>query len=517
MTNKLIKAASKILITSIMMLSLVACEGQREVAEMTDMDIKSKLDSAEQHLEASKKPSETVSVDTVSISDDLYLGDSSILLDYLNPLPRDFETEYGITLTSRAKVGIFELANQIYYLSGIQTKVLDVPESVKAKKINISYSGPLSGLLNMMSNELNVSWEYTGNTINLFSTRTKTFSIYTIPVSTKMSARVKGDAKGETTISAEADLENWMDIENTLKNIIAGDASASINISKPTSTVTITASVEKLKKIEDFIKSVNQRLSRQVSIHVKIVQVSLNDRDQMGLDLKGLFTSSGIKLATGAAATSTPGDLGITILEDASGAFGSLAGTDAAIKALSEQYRVSYVTDTTLLTRNGRVFPFNMLREFKYVKSMASTTESESMTTDIQTDDLSTGLSIQVLPNILDNGRLMLMFSMSLRELLEMKEGPQGIQLPDIDNRTFMNELILQSGQTVVLTGFEKVTNSNRDQGIGDPNFKALGGSGETDSKKEVLVVILTPQILKSPLHADRRAGVNTGYSDAAN
>lgn len=501
------------LLTIFLVLFVSACGQSDEISKMTDMGIKSELKGAERNVEASKKPGETVPVDTISVSEDLYLGDSSVLLDYLNPLPKDFETEYGITLTSREKVGIFQLANQIYYLTGIQTKISNVSESTKAKKISVSYSGTLSGLLNMISNEFGISWEYTGGSISLFTTRTKTFSIYTVPVSTKMSARVKGDSKGDTTISAEADLENWADIENTLKSIVAGDASATINISKATSTVTVTASVDKLKKIEQYIKSVNQRLSRQVSIHVKIVQVSLTDKDQMGLDLKSIFKAGGMKFSTGGAGKGSAGDLNFAIIEK-DGALGALDGTTAAIKALSEQYRVSYVTDTTLLTRNGRVFPFNMLREFKYVKSIATSTEDSNSTTDVQTDDISTGLSIQILPNILDNGRLMLMFSMSLRELLSMNQDPTGkVQLPDIDNRTFMNELILQSGQTAVLTGFEKVTNTNKDTGIGKPEFKMLGGDRKTESQKEVLVVILTPYILKSPLHSDKRAGNGSGYT----
>lgn len=509
MINKLIKQLS---IITLSILFVVSCSYDEEVSKMSDMEIKSELKGAERNVEASKKPGETIPVDTVSVSEDLYLGDSSVLLDYLNPLPKDFETEYGITLTSREKVGIFQLANQIYYLTGIQTKILNVSEGVKAKKISVSYSGPLSGLLNMISNEFNISWEYSDGTINLFATRTRTFSIYTVPVSTKMSARVKGDSKGDTTISSEADLENWQDIENTLKSIVAGDATATINISKATSSVTVTASVDKLKKIEQYIKSVNQRLSRQVSIHIKIVQVSLTDKDQMGLDLKGVFESSGMKLTTGAGSAS--GNLNFAIVNKPHGALGAFNGTSAAIKALSEQYKVSYVTDTTLLTRNGRVFPFNMLREFKYVKSIATSTEDSNSTTDVQTDDISTGLSIQILPNILDNGRLMLMFSMSLRELLSLNQDPTGkVQLPDIDNRTFMNELILQSGQTAILTGFEKVTNSNKDTGIGKPEFKALGGDRETESKKEVLVVLLTPYILKSPLHSDKRSGTSSGYT----
>jgi len=232
----------------------------------------------------------------------------------------------------------------------------------------------------------------------------------------------------------------------------------------------------------------------------------------MGLDLKGVFESSGMKLTTGAGSAS--GNLNFAIVNKPHGALGAFNGTSAAIKALSEQYKVSYVTDTTLLTRNGRVFPFNMLREFKYVKSIATSTEDSNSTTDVQTDDISTGLSIQILPNILDNGRLMLMFSMSLRELLSLNQDPTGkVQLPDIDNRTFMNELILQSGQTAILTGFEKVTNSNKDTGIGKPEFKALGGDRETESKKEVLVVLLTPYILKSPLHSDKRSGTSSGYT----
>ena len=534
--KRLIKNTGKAFLAIGIAFAITACTASKERAASTDAKVKSNLEGAENAMEMSTKPGETVSVDTVTMSDDLYLGHDSIMLEYLNPLPKDFETDYGITLTSKEKTGIFGLANQITYLTGIQVKVLDITDAIKAKKINVSYSGPLSGLLNMVSNELGVSWEYTGNVINIFSTRTKIFSLYTLATETKLSSKIKGDSKGDSTITTDVNLENWTDIENTIKSMIAGEAAASVNISRPTGTVTVTASLPKLRTIEKYINSINRRFTRQVAIHIKIVQVSLEDSDSMGLDLNAVFKSaSGIQIASGsggqtsgstgdgtttASTTNSSngnGDLSFTIL-NTTGALNALAGSEAAVQALSKQGRVSYVTNTTLLTRNGRVFPFNMLQEFKYVASMATSTENTTATTDVRTESESTGLSIQILPNILDNGRLLLMFGLTLRELIELtpadSTGKNLIMLPKIDNRSFLNELILQSGQTVVLTGFEKNVNKNNDVGLGNPDFKALGGSRETSSTKEVLVVILTPQILKSSMHPDKRAGSNYGISE---
>jgi len=73
-----------------------------------------------------------------------------------------------------------------------------------------------------------------------------------------------------------------------------------------------------------------------------------------------------------------------------------------------------------------------------------------------------------------------------------------------VEERSFMQEVIMESGQTLVLSGFERQGNDDTRYGIGNPDFMALSGSRETQSTRDVLVVILTPQVLVSPLDAER-------------
>ena len=55
-----------------------------------------------------------------------------------------------------------------------------------------------------------------------------------------------------------------------------------------------------------------------------------------------------------------------------------------------------------------------------------------------------------------------------------------------------------------MVSGFEKQTNEDTRYGLGDPDFMALSGSRETSATREVLVVILTPQVLVSPMDVER-------------
>jgi type II secretory pathway component GspD/PulD (secretin) len=74
-----------------------------------------------------------------------------------------------------------------------------------------------------------------------------------------------------------------------------------------------------------------------------------------------------------------------------------------------------------------------------------------------------------------------------------------------------MQEVIMESGQMLVVSGFEKQKNNDTRYGLGDPDFMALSGSRSTTSGRDVLVVILTPQVLISPLDAERSIQQNWG------
>jgi type II secretory pathway component GspD/PulD (secretin) len=158
-------------------------------------------------------------------------------------------------------------------------------------------------------------------------------------------------------------------------------------------------------------------------------------------------------------------------------------------------------------TRNNRIAPVSNTKNRGYIKRFESRNFTTVESSTVDQDTLETGFSMQLLPNILNNGKILLMFRMSVKELVNMRSEKIGevvLQLPEVEERSFMQEVIMEAGQMLVLSGFERQTNDDTRYGIGKPDFIALSGTRETQSVRDVLVVILTPQVLVSPLDAER-------------
>ena len=157
--------------------------------------------------------------------------------------------------------------------------------------------------------------------------------------------------------------------------------------------------------------------------------------------------------------------------------------------------------------RNKRVAPVYKKQTTRAIKRFESRNFTTVESSTVDQDDLETGFSMQLLPNVLENGKILLLFRMSVRELLRMSTqtiGEVTLQLPEVEERSFMQEVIMESGQMLVVSGFEKQENNDTRYGLGDPDFMALSGSRETTATRDVLVVILTPQVLVSPMDAER-------------
>jgi type II secretory pathway component GspD/PulD (secretin) len=125
---------------------------------------------------------------------------------------------------------------------------------------------------------------------------------------------------------------------------------------------------------------------------------------------------------------------------------------------------------------------------------------------------------MDVLPRILDHGRILMFFNLTLSDLLsldpvnfssggsEEKEGNSSyIQNPVIETRGFTQEVAMKSGETLILAGYERVEDKTDKQGVGKPDNMLTGGSSSADRDRTVLVIMLTPVVLESPLTPESR------------
>ena len=510
-----------------------ATRDSAKVAASVDQDFVNVYDA----FEMAKNPTAKVaSGDTVSMSEGVWLGDKSTLVEHKNSLPKQYETDTGITILLNEPVTLQVLANNINSITHIPIKIDSQVASEKLKKtMNVAYTGKLSGLLSQVATDLDLLWYYDKTSIVFYETETRTFTLYALGTDVSYQSTVQTDNGNQVYL--ETTLKEWDEVESTISSIVGKSDNANFTVSRSLGTITVTAPPSVLARVGDYIARQNKRLSQLVTIDVKVLQVSISNDSAFGLNLAAAINSAaGLNIVANpknnlgnpetssmniAVLSNTVSALtGATHMENGSsvagaytqdqinnGSLSAIAGSTALIEALAKQGKVSLVTNVGVTTRNNRVAPVNNTKSTGYIKRFESRNFTTVESSTVDQDNLETGFSMQLLPNILENGKILLLFRMSVRELLKMSSqtiGEVTLQLPEVEERSFMQEVIMESGQMLVVSGFEKQTNNDTRYGLGDPDFMLLSGSRETGAKRDVLVVILTPQVLVSPMDAER-------------
>ena len=538
----MLKSIRKIVLCTLAVGALVGCakEQSAKVAASVDADFINAYDA----FEMAKNPrAKVASGDTVSMSEGVWLGNKSVVLEHRNNLPAKFESDTGVTILLNEPVTLQVLANDIYSATGIPVKIdSQVAQDKLRKTVNVAYTGKLSGLLSQVATDLDLLWYYDKNSIVFYETETKTFTLFALGTEVAYQTAVSTDDANE--VSLQSTLKEWDEVESAIASIIGKSENADFTVSRSLGTITVTASPSVLARVGDYIERQNKRLSQLITIDVKVLQVTISNDSAFGLNLAAAINStSGLNIVANPKnnlASTEASSMNIAVLSNAvsaltgathleggttvegaytqdqimNGSLSGAAGSAALIESLAKQGKVSLVTNVGVTTRSNRVAPVSNTRTTGYIKRFESRNFTTVESSTVDQDDLETGFTMQLLPNVLDNGKILLLFRMSVRELLRMSTqtiGEVTLQLPEVEERSFMQEVIMESGQMLVVSGFEKQTNEDKRYGLGDPDFIALSGSRESSSTREVLVVILTPQVLVSPMDTERAIQQNWG------
>lgn len=493
--------------------------------------------------EKAKAPATPTVTDVVRVNDDIWLGDTSEVEYEGDPVPSYLETPDGVTLISNRPITLYEIGDMLNKITSLSVRYDptledtskqqadgNAPslESIGAQwtdstKMLVSYKGPLSGLLDEVCNRFGIWWKYEKKQIYFYKYITKTFVLYTLPTKPTLSVNVGGSStdgsagSSSVSLSNTANIDLWSNIESSIKSMIGKDSQLTMDQSN--GTITLTGTPTDIRKVAKFVNEQNLRLSRQVAISVKVLQVNVSDSDQYGLNLGAVFkgknhiTDLGLASAGGLGAEVT-NNLSMTIL---SGQW-TLTG---AIQALSEQGTTNLITSGTVTTLNNKPAPIQVVKTQNYISEITKTNSgSDGSYYDLstETEEIETGFTLDVLPRILEHGRLMLMFNLTLSDLIELErvdlgsgsssEGEtsgQYIQNPIIETRGFTQEVAMKSGETLILSGYERVENSAKKTGVGSAENSLLGGTATAEKTRSILVILLTPVVLDSPLVPESR------------
>lgn len=514
----------------------VACS----LAPQVEADIEQATKDVSALKQEAAVPDTPVPDDVVRVKNDIWLGDTSKVEFEGEQVPSYLEAKDGITLISNRPITLFEIGNMISKITSLSVRYapeLEDTDDIKgvadenapsletigaqwtdSTKMLVNYKGPLSGLLDEVANRFGVWWKYEKNEVYFYRYITKTFVIYSLPTNPSLSVNldVSGSggsgegASGGATINQQnqsGDLDMWSQIQETLDSMIT--ESGSISVNRANGTVTVTDTPANIRRIAKYVNETNDRLSKQVAISVKVFSVTLNDEDKYGFDLNELVYRNGAERVTRITADGSSGVSGHGLSMLVSSKHWDI---NAAIKAISTQKKGKLVTSGTVSTMNNKPAPIQVVQTGHYNKNMQTTTTTGSDNTDSSTDveDYTTGFMMSVLPRILDHGRLMLFFNLSLSEVIQWEEieysaGQPPLRVPKIETRGFTQEVALKSGQTLVLAGYERAQDAASKEGTGSPDNMLLGGKNEASMDRNVFVIMLTPVVLETPLSPESR------------
>lgn len=526
-------------------IAIVAFIASCSLSTSMDATIEREVDAATQLKEASKAPTEIANDGVVRVKNDIWLGDSSEIEYEGQPIPSYLEGKDGITLISNRPITLYEIGDMINKITSLKVRYApqleqDVlknassnkpdPKTINAdwaepNKMLVSYQGSLSGLLDEISSRFGIWWTYEKNELYFYKFITRSFVLYTLPTKPTLSVNVGGSASGSggsssLTLSSSASMELWANVEKAISSMI--DKGSQLSLDPANGTISLTATPNDIKKVAKYINEQNARLSRQVAISVKVLQVSIDDSDQYGLDLNAAFNDG----STTGGITGVPG-LGTDVTSGLS--MKVLTGNwniNTAIQAISKQGTTNLITSGTVTTLNNKPAPIQVVRKQNYISEITKTNSGgDASYYDISTEtkEIETGFTMDVLPRVLEHGRLLLMFNLTLSDLIRLEkvyltgteagedgetaaqDSGQYIQNPVIESRGFTQEVALKSGETLILTGYERVQNETAKSGVGSATNSLLGGTAIAAKTRSILVIMLTPVVLDSPLTAESR------------
>lgn len=378
----------------------------------------------------------------------------------------------------------------------------------------VFWQGELGGLLDNVTTRLGLSWRYEQGRIAIFYLDTRTFPVMFMDSKasfgsktvsgTTSSMGATGDSSGgglsgdsNTSQATEMEIKSslYEDVTNTIKSMLT-PGTGRMNLSAGVLTVTDTPRV--LEQIGRYLEDRNKELNRQVVLNVQVYSVEKRTQDQYGIDWNAVFNSGSVGLSltnafTGAASDALNG--GVSILD------GKGAGTKAFIKALSEQASVSVMTEASSMTTNLSAVPIQVALQQDYASNVTTeNTANVGSSSSITKSTITTGFNMTVLPFLMPQSpKMQLQFAINMSDDPTMRtftSEKTSVELMKTRLKTFTQRVIMQSGQTLVLSGYQSLNNTANRQGVGSFRFFGLGGGANGENNKTMLVILITPVIL---------------------
>lgn len=526
------------LIYSLAALPMAGCQS-RETARSEFENINKSADQGLNQIKPKPTPSAALTEESSP-----WFGDTAVLGQTGELLPSAMEDNNAVVLTFEKPLTLAQLAGRIQAATNLRVIVhaaavndtmgaaTPVPTSPSEAGGNVEASdgtflpadglevaggrtvwqGKLSNLLDQISDRFDAEWKYSDNAIHISQQVVRTFMLHALAGSTDVGGSVKTGETGasgglpQQSVDSTSKLVVWEEIQKAIETIIGNKARASY--SPATGTVTVAGSPSAVSATEQYLRLQNKMRLRRVSLEAKVLSVQLskayNNNFDLDLVIRNSFGGNQPFVFSSAKASGT--DVGRTIqagvlraVPDALGGNKSSAQVVInALDAVSNHVAVEY--SGSLVTLSDQPAPLQVATKRSYVARVSgSSTADGAASTTLEPGTIDIGLSMNLLPRVIEQDRIMLRIALGITDLVQLREfssGGSSLQLPEIDTTGFLQNAVLRSGETLVLAGFEKKSANDTQNGVGHPANWLMGGGEKYGNGREIRILLITAQVM---------------------
>ena len=330
-------------------------------------------------------------------------------------------------------------------------------------------------------------------------------------------------SKSETGIKIEStdEVKFWEELDLEFQSILNRPhdlykAQAPI-INKNAGLITVTATTKQMKRLDEYLQKLQDKVQLQVLIDVQLLSVTMSDAKTTGIDWQQLYALQNIKLAVDTKAwdnvTTFEGNDITEGIYGASSAIGKMVSVKAegslneVIKFLKTQGEVNSISNPKVLTLNNQPALITAGTEYFYkitsTETLAGGAGAGAQSANENVQSVFAGVLLTITPEISDDRTITLKINPSLSETAKDISGTDNsgrTMPPDLNRRQLSSVVTVKDGNRVILGGLINTKNTNKSNKVpilGDiPIVSYLFKYEEKIKQTEELVIIIEPHII---------------------
>ena len=313
-----------------------------------------------------------------------------------------------------------------------------------------------------------------------------------------------------STIQSESKTDFWKDLEKAVSTVLGNGPDRMVVVTPQAGLVTVRGMPDEIAAVKAYLGQSEQHLQRQVVLEAKIIEVTLNDEYQQGINWQNAimnlrntsfnFSTSGA-VASNAISTSLGGVTAISF---------NNADFNGVINLLETQGNAQVLSSPRVTAMNNQKAVIKVGQDEYFVTNVSSDTTigagGTTSTPNISLQPFFSGIALDVTPQIDQSGSVILHVHPSVTETAEQNKtiqfSDERIILPLAQSNIRESDTIIRarSGEIVVIGGLMQTVTSDSESRT--PVLSAIPLVGKLFTslnkveKKKELVILLKPTVV---------------------